>query len=92
VKLQDLSLPTKGHLDFSPNGDLVQIRSYEYDSVGVGVFFCATGYSEGPEFYVNNRLARCQLAKMATIAGRQVDRGSVVQFRVDGSVLSVARP
>jgi len=92
MKLQDLSLPTKGYLDFSPTGDLVQIRSYEYDSVGVGVFSCATGYSEGPEFHGNNRLARCQLAKMATIAGRQVGRGSVIQFRVDGSVLSVARP
>ena len=36
MKLRDLFLPTKGYLDFSPSGDLVQIRSYEYDSVGVG--------------------------------------------------------
>ena len=92
MRLRDLWLPTKGYLDFSPSGALLQIRSYDYDRVGVEGYSCASGYSEGPEFHANGRLARCQLEKMATIAGLQVDRGSVLRFRVDGSVLSVDRP
>ena len=91
MKLRNLSLPTKAYLDFSPSNDLIQVRSYEYNRVGVNGYSCATGYSEGPEFHANDTLARCQLAKVATIAGRQVGRGSVVRFQLDGSVLSVDR-
>jgi len=91
MKLRNLSLPTKAYLDFSPSNDLIQVRSYEYNSVGVNGYSCATGYSEGPEFHANGTLARCQLAKVATIAGRQVGGGSVVRFQLDGSVLIVDR-
>ena len=92
MKLRDLSLPTKAYLDFSPGGDLIQIRSYQYNSVGVGPYACATGYSEGPEFHANGQLARCQLANMTTIAEHEVERGTVVRFRFDGSVLGIDRP
>jgi hypothetical protein len=57
MKLRNLSLPTKGYLDFSLSGDLIQIRSYEYNSVGVNGYSCAAGYYEGPAFHANGRLA-----------------------------------